>query len=173
MQIRGAADPAEQTPPVQLRGHRHRVGRLAAAVEVQDRVVDALVGGPVEVAGPEPLEHVGDGVLAQQHPAEHGLLGGLVLRRLATEVLGGRRDVHPRMAAIIHDSHGASSPPLELVERTFDVATVTVSQATDGHNLPGAANCLATANARRCWSGRKATLFMNLWMGCGYLRPPC
>ena len=112
MQIRCAPDAAEHTPPVQLGGHRHRVRRLAATVEIQDRVVDVLVVGAVEVSGPEPLEHVGDGILAQQHPAEHGLLGRFVLRRLATEVLGGRWDVHRRTAKIIHDSHGASSPPL-------------------------------------------------------------
>ena len=111
MQIRGAADPAQQAAAVQLGGDRHRVGRLAATVQIEDRVVDVLVRGPVEVAGPQPLEHVGDGVLAQQHAAEHGLLGRRVLGRLATEVLAGRRDVHARMTEVIHDSHDVSHLP--------------------------------------------------------------
>jgi hypothetical protein len=98
VQIRCAADPAEQPPPIQLRGHRHRVRRLATPVEVKDRVVDALVIGPVEVAGAKPLEHIGDRVLAQQHSAKHGLFGGLVLRRLAPEILSGWWNVYPRMA---------------------------------------------------------------------------
>ena len=48
-------------------------------------VVDGLVGGPVEVVGPQDLDDVGDGVLAQQHAAEHRLLGGEVLRGLPVE----------------------------------------------------------------------------------------
>ena len=96
---------------IQLGGDRHRVGRLTAAVQIQDRVVDVLVRGPVEVAGPQPLQHVGDGVLAQQHAAEDRLLGGGVLRGLAAEILTGRRDVHAGMAKVIHDSHGASHLP--------------------------------------------------------------
>ena len=102
---------------VQLRGHGHRVGGLTAPVQVQDRVVDVLMRGAVEVAGAQPLQHVGDGVLAQQHAAEDGLLGRDVLGRLPTEVLTGRRRVHPRMAEIIYDSHGSVPPPLD--HRTY------------------------------------------------------
>ena len=106
--------------PIQLGGHRHGVRRLTAAVQVQDRVVDALMVGAVEVAGPEPLEHIGDGVLAQQHAAEHGLFCGLVLRRLATEVLGGRWNVvDTRTASVVHDSHcGPTSPQSSNVRST-------------------------------------------------------
>ena len=111
MQIRRPADPPQQAPAIQLGGHRHSIGRLAAAVQVEDRVVDVLVRGPVEVAGTQPLQHVGYGVLAQQHAAEDGLFGRSVLRRLAAEVLTGRRDVHTRMAEVIHDSHGAPTFP--------------------------------------------------------------
>ena len=170
MQIRGATDPAEQAPPIQLGGHRHRVGGLAAAVEVQDRVVDALMVGAVEVAGPEPLEHVGDGVLAQQHAAEHGLLGGLVLRRLATEVLGGRWNVvDTRMAAVIHDSHGVP-PPLESSNVRSTSRYRDCKSDPRRAQPPRRRNSLATANARRCWRDRKGALFMDLWMECGYLR---
>ena len=117
VQIGRAADPAQQTPPVELRGHRHGVGRLATSVEVEDGVVDALMVGAVEVAGPQPLEDIGDGVLAQQHSAEHGLFGGLVLRRLAAEIFSGWWDVvETRATAIVHDSHGVlTSPP----DRTY------------------------------------------------------
>ena len=157
--------------PVQLGGHRHRVRGLAAAVEVQDRVVDALMVGAVEVAGPQPLEHVGDGVLAQQHSAEHGLFCGLVLRRLATEVLGGRRDVvDARTAAVVHDSHGVLTSPQPCrtyVRLSYRDCKSDPRQAQP----PRRRNSLATANARRCWRDRKAALFMNLWMGCGYLAP--
>ena len=94
MQIRRSTDTPQQPAAIQFGGHRHRVGRLTAAVQIEDRVVDVLVCGPVEVARPQPLQHVGDGVLAQQHAAEDRLFGGGVLRRLAAEVLTGWRDVH-------------------------------------------------------------------------------
>ena len=119
---RYGAPPIRRSRPaaVEFRGHGHCVCWLAATVEVKDRVVHALVIGPVEVTGPQPLEHVGDGVLAQQHSAEHGLFCGLVLRRLAPEVLGGRWDVvDSRMPAIVHDSHGGLTSP-QRVEHTFD-----------------------------------------------------
>ena len=110
MHIWGAADPAQQPAAVQLRGDRHRVGRLAAPVQIEDRVVDVLVRGAVEVAGTQPLQHVGDGVLAQQHAAEDGLLGRSVLGRLTTEVLAGR-DTHVRMVEVIYHSHAVSHLP--------------------------------------------------------------
>ena len=58
------------------------VGGLTAAVEVEDAVEDDLVRGPVEVGPLQDLHDVGDRVLGQQHAAEHGLLGGDVLRGL-------------------------------------------------------------------------------------------
>ena len=69
---------------VQLGGDRDGVGGLAAVGEIDDRVEDQLVGGAVEVAA---LEDVGgrvDGLLGQQHGAEHALLGGQVLWRNAS-----------------------------------------------------------------------------------------
>ena len=89
MQVRSSTNATQQTPAVQLGSDRHRIGRLTSAVQIQDRVVDVLVRGPIEVAGAKPLQHVGDGVLAQQHPAEDGLFGRGVLRGLAAEVLAG------------------------------------------------------------------------------------
>ena len=90
VQIGRPADPAQQPAAVQLGGHRHRVGRLAPPVEIQDGVVDVLVRRAVEVAGPQPLQHVGDRVLAQQHAAQHRLLGREILRRLTAVVLARR-----------------------------------------------------------------------------------
>jgi hypothetical protein len=111
VEIRRPADPAQEAPPVQLCGHGHRIGRLAAAVQIQDCVVDVLMRGPVEVAGTQPLQHVGDGVLAQQHAAQDRHLGRVVLRGLAPEVLTGWRGVHARMAEVIYDRHAASHLP--------------------------------------------------------------
>jgi hypothetical protein len=86
----------------------------------------------------QPLKYVGDRILAQEHSAKHGLFCGLVLRRLAPEILRRRLDVEPRMPAIIHDSHAASSPPLKRSNMRSIVAIVTVSQTPDRHNFPDA-----------------------------------
>ena len=51
------------------------------------------MGGPVEVDAADDLGDVGDGVLGQQHRAEHALLGGVVLRRGA--VAGPGRAARP------------------------------------------------------------------------------
>ena len=117
MQIRRPTDPPQQASAIQLCGHSHRVGRLAAAVQIEDRVVDILMGGFVEVARPQPLQHVGDGVLAQQHAAQHGHLGGVVLRWLTPIVLTGRRYIQTRMAKVVHDSHSQSHLP--SLSRTY------------------------------------------------------
>ena len=87
VQVGRAADADAAVPTAgQLGGDGDGVGRLAAAVEVEDRVVDLLVGGAVEVAGPQHLDDVGDGVLGQHHRAEHGLLGLDGLGRRAVEL---------------------------------------------------------------------------------------
>ena len=50
-------------------------------VQGADGVEDVLVGGPVEVLGPQALlADRADGVARQQHGAEHGLLGLEVVR---------------------------------------------------------------------------------------------
>ena len=81
VEVRRPADPLQLAAPLQLGGDGHRVGGLAATVEVDDRVVDDLVGGPVEVDAAHRLGDVGDGVLGQQHRPQDALLGGVVLRR--------------------------------------------------------------------------------------------
>src|SRR5690606_17344592 len=45
------------------------------------RVVDRLVSRPVKVNTRKRLDDVGDGVLGEQHAAQHALLGGEILRR--------------------------------------------------------------------------------------------
>ncbi len=119
VQIRCPADPAEQVPAVQFRGDRHRVGRFAPPVEVQDRVVHVLMGGAVKVAGSQPFEHIGDGVLAQQHAAQHRLLRRHVLRWLPPKVLARRRGIHARRQ-VIDDRHGFPPPLIHASEHTFD-----------------------------------------------------
>ena len=49
MQVRRAADPRQLAAAVSSADDGDRVGRLAAAVQVEDRVEDDLVRGPVEV----------------------------------------------------------------------------------------------------------------------------
>ena len=111
VQIRGAADAAQQAAAVQFGGDGDRVGRLTTAVEVEDRVIDVLVGGPVEVARAQALQDVGDRVLAQQHPAQHGLLGDEILRGLAGEVLGRNGRRRSRLTEVIDDRHLVRPPP--------------------------------------------------------------
>ncbi len=89
VQIGRSTDPAQQPAAVQFRGDRHRVGGLAPPVEIQDRVVDVLVGWTVEVTRPDALQDVGDRILAQQHSAQHRLLGRQILWRLTPVVLAG------------------------------------------------------------------------------------
>ncbi|CAB4886508.1 unannotated protein [freshwater metagenome] len=115
-QVRRAADALELSAAIQLGRDGHRVGRLTAAVEVENGVVDVLVCRPVEVARTEHLEHVGDGILAQQHAAQHGLFGGHVLWRLSPEVFartfaGGGAGV-VGLSSIVHNCHAnrPSSP---------------------------------------------------------------
>jgi hypothetical protein len=89
VQIGRTADPGQVSALGQLVGHRDRVGRLAPAVEVEDRVVDQLVRRSIEVVAAEDLDDVGDGVLGQHHAAQDTLLGGDILRRGPPQVLRG------------------------------------------------------------------------------------
>ena len=81
VQVRRAADPHQLAALAQLGRDGDRVGRLAPPVQVDDGVVDLLVGRPVEVGAAQHLDDVGDGVLGHHHRAEHALLGHHVLRR--------------------------------------------------------------------------------------------
>ncbi len=81
MQISLSAHPGQVAALGQLIRDGDGVGRFAAAVQVQDRVIDQLVGGTVEVDALESLDAVGDRVLGQQHPADDALLRVDILRR--------------------------------------------------------------------------------------------
>ena len=98
MQVRAAADAGDLAAPGELVGDRDGVRGLAAAVQVEDGLVDQLMRGPVMVGRPDHLDHVRDGVLGEQHPAEHALLRRDVVRRSPLEVVTPRRDLgdaHP------------------------------------------------------------------------------
>src|SRR6478735_4967445 len=65
------------------------------------------------VTGSEDLEHVGDGVLAEEHAAEHRLLRRHVLRGLPAELFTGLRVGRTRvfgMAPIVYYSHSTDLP---------------------------------------------------------------
>ena len=151
MQIRRTADASQQSAAVQFGGDRHRVSGLPAPVQIQDRVVDVLVRRPIEVAWPQPFQHIGDGVLAQQHPAQHRLLGGHILRRLTAEVFTGRWTIHAGMRQIVDDRHGLPPPPTQALERTFDSRC---SEPTSGlRHPPLRSTGIASRRdeGKRCW----------------------
>ena len=95
VQVRGAADALDLAALGQLVGDGDGVGRLAAAVQVDDRVVHDLVRRAVEVGAADLLDDVGDRVLGDHHAAEHAALGVEVLRRgavvAAATAVGARR----------------------------------------------------------------------------------
>ena len=81
VQVGLPADPGQVAALGQLVGDGDGVGRLAAAVQVKDRVIDQLVGRAVEVDPLEPLDAVGDRILGEQHAADDTLLRMHVLGR--------------------------------------------------------------------------------------------
>ena len=107
VEVRRTADAADLTHPGELGGDRHGVCWIALAVDGDDRVVDRRVCGAVEVSFAQHFHDVGDGVLAEHHRAEHGLLSGNILRGCA---------VRGRATAIVigdrefGDAHAHSSP---------------------------------------------------------------
>ena len=88
MEIQRSAHAAQQSAAVEFGGDGDRVGWFPARVQIQHGVIDVLVRRTVKVTGPQLLQHVGDGVFTEHHPAEYGLFGGEILRGLATEILG-------------------------------------------------------------------------------------
>ena len=117
MEVGGAADADQLAATLELGRHRDGVGGLAAAVEVDDRVVDDLVGRAVEVDAADQVGDVGDGVLGQQHRAEHALLGGVVLRRGAVAGTGGtlaglvaRGSVAPVLGGRLREARPVGTP---------------------------------------------------------------
>jgi hypothetical protein len=105
VQVRHTAD-ALQVPGVgQGRRHGDAVGRLAPPVQVQDGVEDRGVHRAVEIMRFEDLDDVGDGVLGQQHAAQHALLGCDVLGRRFFEPARGRRSGAGLGSRVVGDRH--------------------------------------------------------------------
>ena len=101
VQVRGAADPGDLGAAGELVGDHDGVGRLAPAVQVEDRLVDQLVGRPVMVGRADHLDHVRDGILREQHPAEDALFRRHVVRRRALEVVIPRNDLGDAHLALL------------------------------------------------------------------------
>ena len=81
VQVVGAAGAAELAGLDELVGDGDHVGRLTVGVEGEDRLEDQLVLGHVEVGALERLDHIGDGVLREEHASERALLGEQIVRR--------------------------------------------------------------------------------------------
>ncbi len=93
VQIAGATD-SLQLPAAGERGRdADRIGRLPTAIQLSDDLVHQPVRRPVKVDRAQDFGDIGDRVSGQQHPAEHCLLGGHVVRRDHAEVaaVAGKR----------------------------------------------------------------------------------
>src|SRR4029077_17936332 len=130
----------------ELVGDRDGIRGLAAAVQVENSLVDQLMRGPGMSGRTCPLDHVRDGVLGQQHPAEHALLRRDVVRRGPLEVVVPRRD--------LGDAH------LTLLPRA--------SQPSANALLPSPATVLAHGSdilaARH--AGHQVTPWTAVWTRC-------
>ncbi len=167
VQIGGAADPGDLAALGQLGGERDRVGRLTAGVEVEDRVVDRLVGRAVEVLALDDLDDVGDGVLRQQHAAEHRLLGVEVLRGDPFEAaLGPVAPVPAGVAPVVAATVPSAVPVLVAV------GTAALATAVAGRRQPvsGARSAVA---ARVVGNGGSIGGASPQWSsaGSGWLTP--
>ena len=123
----------------------HRVRGLAPAVQLQDRLVHELVGGPVVVEGTDHLHDVGDGILGHQHSAEDALLGGQIVRRGALEL--------PASGGEFGDAH--DHPPPRLADAWKSPATVLHIRCSDRFGQSSAARGL-----------RPIALCTGLWTAC-------
>ena len=95
-QVGPAADRVKFVTPLERLGDGHDVDRLATLVEVEDRGVDAAVGLPVEVGGPEELRDLDDCVAIDEERARTDcsasrLCGGSRSITISTCSPGGRR----------------------------------------------------------------------------------
>jgi hypothetical protein len=112
VQVRRAADAIEVAAALQLGHDGNRIGRLAPTVQVDDRVIDDLVGRTVEVDATDRLDDVGDGVLRQQHRAQHRLLGRVISRRGPLPPTAARWSAEDRV--VILGRLVRARPPAEL-----------------------------------------------------------
>ena len=73
VQVLRTAGPGDLPALGEFVGNSDDVGRLAVGVQRKDRVEDDLVLGNVEVGAAHALHDIGDGILAQHHPADGAL----------------------------------------------------------------------------------------------------
>ena len=139
--------------PLALERDRGRddVDRLAAREEAPQRPVDAPVRRTVEVVGLEDLDDVGDGLVRQEHRAEHRCLGLHVVRRKpvplagrqASDIVGRARhlplplEAHaaggpvPQSGTLRPAGEGDSGQPLWIVPRAGRGAEIPCHSASD------------------------------------------
>src|SRR5699024_3011075 len=86
VQVGGPAYPGAFALARELGSNGDGVGAFAPAVQVDDRVIDRLVRGTVEITSPQHFNDIGDRVLGEHHPTEHTLFRGNVLRRSPIEL---------------------------------------------------------------------------------------
>ena len=167
VQVRGAAHPPDVPPLGQLGGDGDGVGRLAAAVQVEDHLVHELMGRPVVIMRPDYLKNVGNRVLRQQHPAEHALLSGDVVRWRPLESAVSRCDLcdaqlMPPPPAGEHSPRGprGRSSPFYRMART--VSRQPVPASSRAVHRPVDSLCRHAASAVRSmgiglwkWSGNR------------------
>ena len=73
MKVGGTTDARDLAGLREFGSHGNRIGGLTLAVEIEDRAVDRLMRRTVEVSLAYDLNHIGDGILAQQHGTDDGL----------------------------------------------------------------------------------------------------
>ena len=83
VQVKRAPHPGGLATLGQFGVDRDRVDRFPSGEQVDDRLVDDLVRGAVEVRGVDDLHDLGDGVLRQEHATKDALFGLDVMRRCA------------------------------------------------------------------------------------------
>ena len=85
VQIVRAADLVEVAIRQQLVGHEHHVHRLTGGKQIDDRVIDRLMLGLVEIGDVNGLRDLADGILTHQHAAEHGHFRVVIVRGHSVE----------------------------------------------------------------------------------------
>lgn len=86
VQIVRAADLVEVAIRQQLVGHEHHVHRLTGGKQIDDRVIDRLMLGLVEIGDVNGLRDLADGILTHQHAAEHGHFRVVIMRGTRSKI---------------------------------------------------------------------------------------
>jgi len=150
VQVGRAADPGDLAAPGELVGHRDGVGRLAPGVQVEYRLVDQLVRRAVVVRGPDHLDHIRDGVLGEQHPAQDALLRRDVVRWGPLEVVVPRSDLGDAHLSPLprRRERGPNAAPLSPDTVVADGSDI-FRLDTARHHSPGGRLCGQGVQTRR------------------------